>query len=312
MAHHELDADVVHARWDNALEPRLEVEPGDTVTLQCREAFGGQITPEAGHEVWRQLEFSRAHALTGPISVAGAQPGDTLAVEVLAFRHEGWGWTGFLPGKGLLREDFDYPYLQHWRIEDGSCRFRDGDEVDVPLEPFCGVMGVALAEPGPHVTFPPRHNGGNVDVRGLRTGARAYLPVLVPGALFSAGDCHAAQGDGEVCVSAIEAPMTVTLRLDLRKDLEVEELAFSTPSPLTAADREGYYCTTGHGDDLYLCAQRAVRRMIAWLQENYALSASRAYCLCSVAGDLRISEIVSGSMVVSFYMPLSVLRGSSA
>jgi acetamidase/formamidase len=169
-------------------------------------------------------------------------------------------------------------------------------------------MGVAPAEPGRINTLPPRYNGGNVDIRGLTTGARVLLPVLVEGALFSTGDCHAAQGEGEVCVTAIEAPMRVTLRFQVRKDVSVKELQFMTPSPLTRADSKGYYCTTAHGEDLYVNAQNAVRYMIDWLVETHGFTRSQAYCLCSVAGDLKISSIPIKVRVVSFYMPLSIFK----
>jgi acetamidase/formamidase len=171
-------------------------------------------------------------------------------------------------------------------------------------------MGVAPAETGRFNTLPPRSNGGNVDIRSLTTGARVFLPVLVEGALFSTGDCHAAQGEGEVCVTAIEAPMRVTLRFHLRKDLAIKELQFMTPSPLTRADSAGYYCTTAHGEDLLVNAQNAVRYMIDWLEQTYGFSYSQAYSLCSVAGDLKISSIPIDVRVVSFYMPLSIFKGS--
>ena len=214
-----------------------------------------------------------------------------------------------MPGFGLLAEDFDYPYVQHWTLEGDICRFRDSDKVSVPYEPFCGVMGVAPQEEGRLTTIPPRFNGGNIDIRGLTIGATVYMPVWVEGALFSTADCHSAQGDGEVTGTGIETPMTVTLRFQVREDIRVRELQFTTPSPLTKADSKGYYCTTAHGEDLYVNSQNAVRYLIDWLEKNHGLSRSQAYCLCSAAADLKISEIVDApNWIVSCYFPLSVLN----
>ena len=310
MAEHYLDDSVVHAFWDNSYPPRVEIDPGDTVIFECRDALDGQATPESGHEALSGLDFSRIHPLTGPVFVKGAQPGDTLEVEILKLQHKGWGYNGHTPGFGLLADDFDYPYLQHWRLEGDSCFFRDSDKVEVPYEPFCGVMGVALAEEGRFPTIPPRFNGGNIDIRGLTIGATLYLPVWVEGALFSTADCHSAQGDGEVTGTGIETPMTVTLRFNVRKDLSIKELQFTTPSPLTKADSQGYFCTTAHGEDLFVNSQNAVRYMIDWLEANHGMERSQAYSLCSAAADLKISEIVDApNWIVSCYMPLSILKG---
>jgi acetamidase/formamidase len=309
MAEHYLDDSVVHAFFDNAYPPRIEIDPGDTVVFECREAVDGQVVPDSGHDALANLDFSVIHPLTGPVFIKGAQPGDTLAVEILNLEHKGWGWNGHLPGFGLLASDFDYPYVQHWRLEGKSCFMRDHAKVEVPFEPFCGVMGVAPKEPGRINTIPPRFNAGNIDIRGLTIGATAYIPVWVEGALFSTADCHSAQGDGEVTGTGIETPMRVTLRFNVRKDLSVKELQFSTPSPLTQTDSKGYYCTTAHGEDLYANAQNALRYMIDWIVANYDMPRSQAYCLCSAAADLKISEIVDApNWIVSCYMPLSVFK----
>ncbi len=310
MAEHYLDASVVHAFWDNSYPARVEIDPGDTVVFECRDALDGQATPESGHDAMAGLDFSRIHPLTGPVFVKGAQPGDTLEVEILKLEHKGWGFNGHTPGFGLLANDFDYPYIQHWRLEGNSCFFRDSDKVEVPYEPFCGVMGVAPKEKGRLDTIPPRTNAGNIDIRGLTIGATLYLPVWVEGALFSTADCHSAQGDGEVTGMGIETPMTVTLRFNVRKDMSIKELQFTTPSPLTKADSQGYFCTTAHGEDLFVNSQNALRYMIDWLEANHGMERSHAYCLCSAAADLKISEIVDApNWIVSCYMPLSVLKG---
>jgi acetamidase/formamidase len=309
MTEHYLDDSVVHAFWDNSYPARIEINPGDTVLFECREAVDGQVKPDSGHDALANLDFSRIHPLTGPVFIKGAHPGDVLQVEILKMEHKGWGWNGHLPGFGLLANDFNYPFVQHWRLEGNSCFMRDSDKVEVPFEPFCGVMGVAPKEPGRLTTIPPRFNGGNLDIRGLTVGAKLLLPIWVEGALFSTADCHSAQGDGEVTGTGIETPMRVWLRFEVRNDISLKELQFTTPSPLTKTDSEGYYCTTAHGPDLFVNAQNAVRYMIDWLEKNYGFSRSQAYCLCSVCGDLKISEIVDApNWIVSFYFPLSVLK----
>jgi acetamidase/formamidase len=206
MAEHYLDDSVVHAFWDNSYPARIEIDPGDTVVFECREAVDGQVTPDSDHDALAALDFGRIHPLTGPVLVKGAEPGDALEVEIVKMEHKGWGWNGHLPGFGLLAADFDFPFVQHWRLEGDSCFFRDSDQVEVPFEPFCGVMGVAPEEEGQLVTIPPRFNAGNIDIRGLTIGAKALFPVHVKGALFSTADCHSAQGDGEVTGTGIETP----------------------------------------------------------------------------------------------------------
>ena len=302
---HYLDDSVVHYTWDNAHEPRLAINPGDTVVFECQDASGQQVHPDATANILATLDFERVNPLTGPVYVNGAEPGDTLKVEILNFEHKGWGWTGILPGFGLLADDFPEPYLKIWKLEGDATEFKPG--IRVPIEPFCGEMGVAPREPGPVSAIAPREHGGNLDTRGLTKGATLYLPVWVKGALFSCGDCHAAQGDGEVCGTGIEAPMTVTLRFDLIKGKAIAEPRFETPSPLTVADRKGYYVTTAHGPDLLQNARQAIRYMIEHLVETHGLSRPEAYALCSVAVDLKISEIVDApNFIVSAYLPQSL------
>jgi len=309
MAEYHLDDSVVHASWDNALEPRLRIAPGDTVIFECREASDGQITPDSTAEALASLDFDPIHPLTGPVYVEGAEPGDALQVEILDLQHKGWGWNAVIPGFGLLAEDFPDPYLHHWRLDGEGCHFGEGFTIRLPYEPFCGVMGVGPAEPGALDTIPPRANGGNIDIRGLVPGATLWLPVWTPGALFSTADCHAAQGDGEVSGTGIETPMSVRLRFNLVKKANLRELQFRTPSPLTRTDSHGYFATTAHGPDMYVNAQNAVRYMIEYLGREYGLSPSQAYVLCSAAVDLKISEIVDApNWIVSAYLPLSIFK----
>lgn len=307
MATHRLDATTVHYEWNNALAPRLEVEPGDTVVFDTRDAADGFYTRSSTHaDVIARGPF-RGHPLTGPVRVRGARPGDTLVVDVVeVVPAADFGWTAIRPGRGLLPEaEFGKPYLQIWDLTDGR-HARMGNGVAVPLAPFSGVMGTALDEPGGHSTMPPRKNGGNMDVKQLTAGSRLWLPVWVEGALFSVGDGHGAQGDGEVCVTAVEMQARVTLRLDLEQGRRLPEPRFRTAGALPGGSGP-WYATTAHGPDLFANAQQAVRYMIDHLVETRGLSPEQAYILASVAVDLRISEVVDApNWIVSALLPESI------
>lgn len=235
--------------WDNAVEPRLEIDPGDEVVFDCPEPTG-QITPDWTADMLEQdVGCSLTHALVGSVYVKGAEPGDALDVEGLDFEHKGWGWSGHLPEFALLADDFDSPYLHHWRL-DGDTGHVGGQGIALPFQPFCGAMGVAPAESGRVDTIPPRANGGNIDIRHLGRGAKVWFPTWVPGALIACGDCHSIQGDGEVCGTGIESPMTGTLRVHVRKEANIPELQFEAPAPLDQLAGNGYFATTAHGPDL--------------------------------------------------------------
>lgn len=312
MATHRLDDTQPHAFWDNTLPPRLHIEPGDTVVFETLEASAGQITPQSQDAAVAGLDFGPIHPLTGPVYVDGAQPGDALQVEILGLKNKGWGWNAVIPSFGLLGGDFPTAYLHHYKLGNKFCEFRE--DIRIPYEPFCGVMGVGPRESGRLTTIPPRENGGNLDIRHLTPGTRVWFPVLVPGALFSCGDCHAAQGDGEVNGTGIESPMSVTLRFQVVKDANLRELRFQTPAgkKLTVTDAGGYYVTTAHGPDLFVDAQNAVRYMIDHLTTEYDMTPEQAYCLCGAAVDLKISEIVDGpNWIVSAYLPLSLFKQPS-
>jgi acetamidase/formamidase len=257
------------------------------------------------------LDFSRINPLVGPVHVEGAEPGDILQVTVLSFAPSGWGWTANIPGFGLLAEEFKQPALHLWRYDPATLApALFGPWGKVPLKPFAGTIGVAPAEPGLHSVVPPRRVGGNMDVRDLAHGTELFLPVEVAGALFSVGDTHAAQGDGEVCGTAIESPMRVALQFDLIKQLPLTYPRFRTQGPVTRhLDAKGYDATTGIGPDLMQAARAAVRSMIELLVRSHGMSAIDAYLLCSVCGDLRISEIVDiPNWTVSFYFPRIVFE----
>ncbi|MFC4356575.1 acetamidase/formamidase family protein [Halobium salinum] len=308
---HELtddDANVHHA-WDNSLDPVLTVEPGEVVRFECRDALNGQVGPDSTVEEFANASFDPVHPLTGPVAVEGAEPGDALVVELLDFEHKGWGYTGFMPGEmglGLLPEEFEDAGYHAWEFEDGVATFVDG--IEVPIEMFPGTIGVAPGEPGEHDTLPPRNVGGNMDVKHMTAGSTVYLPVEVEGALFSTGDCHAAQGDGEVCVTGIEAPMFVTARFDVRKDADIDQPQFETEGPFTPTGRdEPMYGTTGIADDLMEATKLAVLHMIDHLESERGLSRGEAYILCSAAVDLKISEVVDApNWTVSAYLPESI------
>jgi acetamidase/formamidase len=310
MATHHLDDTQPHAFWDNSHPPRVRVAPGDTVIFETLEASAGQVTPQSSHDAVANLDFAPIHPLTGPVYVEGAEPGDALVVEIISIQHKGWGWNAVIPGFGLLGGDFPNPYVHHYKLGATHCEFRS--DILIPYEPFCGVMGVAPREPGRLNTIPPRENGGNLDIRHLTPGSKAFFPVLAPGALFSCGDCHSAQGDGEVNGTGIETLMTVTLRFDVQKGANIPELRFITPpgKKLTVADEGGYYVTTAHGPDLFQNAQQAIRYMIDYLSTEHNMSREQAYCLCGAAVDLKISEIVDApNWIVSAYLPLSIFVG---
>lgn len=284
--------DTVHTAWNNGLDPVLQVESGDIVRFDCWDANGDAITPETTADDLRSTQFD-GHHLTGPVAVDGARPGDVLQVEILAAEHHGWGYTMFRPGEqgsGLLPEEFPDPAIHHWDLEGDVGRFVDG--IELPLAPFPGNLGVAPAEPGEHSTTPPRAVGGNLDVKHLVAGSTLHLPVAVEDALFSIGDGHGAQGDGEVCVTAIEAPMSFTVRLSVRSDLDVDRPRFETPA-MTPGVEGPALGTTGVADDLTIATKDATRSMIARLHGEHGLSRAEAYLLCSVAMDLRISEVVN-------------------
>jgi acetamidase/formamidase len=302
-----------HFRWDNSLEPALTIDSGETVIFKCKEAYGGELTPDSTVETLKDLGFDKVHCLTGPVCVAGAEPGDVLEVEILDLAYEPWAWTGIFPGIGALAEEFgDIWHLQIWQVgDDGRAELRPG--VRVPVEAFCGVMGVALAEPGQHLTLPPRPTGSNMDTRHLCRGSTLYLPVEVPGALFSCGDGHLAQGDGEVCGTALETNVEATLRFHVRKGKSIRAPQFETSGPTTRkVDGMGYFSTTCPSPDIDEGVKNAVHDMVELLEREHGLTRIEAYVLCSAAGDLKISVptlAVNHQSFVTFSMPRSVFVG---
>jgi acetamidase/formamidase len=296
----ELGSETVHYTWDNGLPPRLEVDSGETVRFTCRDAFDGVYSRDSTAVVQR---VAKGHPLTGPVAVRGARPGEVLQVDILDLVPGDFGVTTFVPDRGLLAGEFPEPYLKVWDLSGDAAQLRPG--IRVPVAPFLGVMGVALAEPGEHSTIPPREAGGNMDIKQLTKGSTLFLPVAVGGALFSCGDGHAAQGDGEVCITAIETTMTATLRLTVRRDLRISGPEFEAASAGAQPGRQ--YVTTGIAPDLMDATKAAVRAMIAHLVIACGLTREEAYMLSSVAVDLKISEVVDApNWVVSAFLPLSL------
>lgn len=308
---HTIHGDCTHLGWDNSFPPVLTATPGETITFDCLDASGGQLTASSTLAHLAGLDFGRINPVTGPVFVDGATPGDAVKITLDAFAPSGFGWTANIPGFGLLADQFPDPALHLWAYDKvGLTPAAFSSVARVPLKPFAGTIGLALAEPGLHSVVPPRRVGGNLDIRDLAAGVTLYLPVEVEGGLFSIGDTHAAQGDGEICGTAIESPMSVTLTLDLVKDARLGSPRFTTPGPVTRhLDAAGYEVTTGVGPDLMTGARDAVSRMIELLGAWRGMSAVDAYMLCSVCGDLRISEIVDQpNWIVSFYFPRVVFE----
>ncbi len=292
--------------WNKDFAPALVAKPGSTIHFECIDASGGQLDAASTVQDVIDLDFDKVNPVTGPVFVEGAQPGDALKVTIREFVPSGVGWTANIPGFGLLTDQFPDAALHVWKYDPASMApslFGPGGKV--PLKAFAGTIGLAPAEPGLHSVVPPRRVGGNMDIRDIAAGTTLYLPVEVEGALFSVGDTHAAQGDGEVCGTAIESQMNVTITLDLVKGANLASPRFTTPGPVSRhLDVDGYEVTTGIGPDLMTGAREAVSRMIDLLSAEHGLAPVDAYMLCSVCADLRISEIVDmPNWVVSFYFP---------
>ncbi len=336
-----------HNRWWPELEPVATCDPGDEVTFEIRDSRDRQLTPEsADADLFDTPPI--AHPLTGPLEVRGALPGDVLKVEILGYETDGFGWTAIWPGSGFLGDLFTDAFLVRWELADGLARSERLPGVAVPACVHAGTIGVApsrelferarereaaMGTPHPPLadhawppaageglrTYPPRENGGNMDIRDLGPGARLWLPVHVPGALLSVGDLHFAQGDGEVCISAIETGGSATMRVGLRREgwRPTFPCYEAPPRPPRAM-----FATTGipladdgsQGDlDLNLATRRALIELLGWLQHEHGLSKEAAYVVMSVAAELRVSELVDApNALVSAALPLDVFEEGAA
>ncbi len=291
MTEHTLSAEPTHSVWDRSLPPRLRIEPGDEVAFECVDASGGQVHPGMTTAEFLAIDRSRIHALTGPVWVEGAEPGDVLEIDVLSTRHAGWGWSSVIEGLGFLKDRFRDPYLFHWQLDGESTRSLA--PAVVPVRPFLGVMGVARADDGAFRTRPPGAFGGNLDVRELCAGSRLYLPVFNHGALFSCGDGHAAQGDGEVCINGIECPLDVTLRFQLHKQQPLAGPIVEASEAAAPDSTANAWVVVETGTDLAATARAATSRMIDLLVSRWGFTEMHAYILCSVALKLRLSQVVN-------------------
>ncbi|MDE3003466.1 MAG: acetamidase/formamidase family protein [Gemmatimonadota bacterium] len=295
-----LTSDQTHARWSATIPPVVTVQSGSVVEVQTMEASDGQFDFESTVADVETVSFDPIHPLTGPVAVEGASPGDVLAVTLLDIEVDEWGWAAIVPGFGFLADRFTDPYYKSFEIDPDASHIRFNDRISVPLAPFPGVMGVAPATDSLLATIPPRANGGNMDNRHMVVGTTIYFPVFVEGANFSIGDTHAAQGDGEVSGTAIEAGMRVRYRI------EVVEGARAIEEPQYETDE--YYAVTAFATTLDEAARKATGYMIDYLTAEHGLTPEEAYILCSVAGDLKISEVVDvPHMLVSMHMPKEVL-----
>jgi formamidase len=351
-----------HNRYHPDIEPALEVGVGEEVVLECRDALDGQITPRTTVADLATVNAGAVHPLTGPVYVKGAEPGDMLEIEFVDIVPERAAFSAIIPGLGFLRDIMAEPFLVHWNLRDGWATSEQIPGVRVPGAPFMGVSAVApsaakLAEwtarerrvtekggmalppdpagavpvSGPCAlhglrTLPPRENGGNFDVKQLTKGAKLMLPVFKAGALFSTGDGHFAQGDGEVCVTAVEMGATAVVRFQLHKGL-ANRRKFAGPvfsrttyfvDPRFAAP-ERFLGVMGmpinaageiEAENLTLACRNAVLNMMELLQER-GFSRQQAYVICSVAVDLRVSNVVDvPNYVISALLPEAIFDGA--
>ena len=296
--------------FDACLDPVMEVASGDTIVIDT--VSGGPDhtpPPDAGFTIPAELPDIHArsermlpgHILTGPVAVAGARAGQVLEVQVVDVKmRQDWGWNLIRPLAGTLPDEFPNGRTEIIPLDLEAMTARLSWGLKLPLSPFFGVMGVAPpANWGRISTIQPRAHGGNLDNKELVAGSTLYLPIFNDGALFSCGDGHGAQGDGEVCVTAIETALQGTFRLTVRDDLELNYPRAQTPTHLI---------TMGMHQDLDRCAEMALRDMIAWIVARTGLSREDAYMLCSLAGDLRITQTVNGNKGVHMMIANALLE----
>jgi formamidase len=346
-----------HNRWHEDIPPIARIEPGDRVVMETRDAFDGQIPAGSNAETVRRADLGPVHPLTGPIFVEGAESGDLLEVKIREVRPERYGYTVQAPGFGFLRDVFLEPHYVQWEIQDGFAQSKDLPGVRIPGAPFMGVIGVAPSKglrettrkreaelaarggmalpPDPagavpiaasiaqHAlrTVPPREIAGNLDIKQLVAGTTLLIPVATQGALFSVGDAHFAQGDGEACGTAIEMSATFEAELSVRKGAARERNIrsvqyFRDGGPSPGKPMERYYATTGlcirddgqnESENATLAARNAYLAMIDYLVHERGFNRQQAYAICSVAVDLAISELVDvPNVVVSAFLPLDI------
>lgn len=297
-----------HLGWDRTTPPRAWAAPGDAVELVLADCFAGQLGPEATAADVAALDLTAANPLSGPIAVEGVAPGDVVAVEIVELQVATTGWTAMIPGFGLLSDDFPDPHVIVSTI--GADRVEFGDLALLPRRPFLGTIGLAPAGSGTHSVIPPRRVGGNLDWRDVGPGATLLLPAEVPDALLSAGDPHATQGDGEVCGTAVETSAVARVRIEVERGRQLPAPQLRLPAETAPTSRGPRWATTGVGPDLLDGARTATRAMIELMGSEVGLEPADAYALCSVAGHLRIAEVVDApNWVVVMEFDRSVLDG---
>ena len=301
MPDHILTADQKHNKFSKLIPPVLTVKSGAVIKADTYEASDRQLHAKANLEDLANIDFGPIHPITGPVYVEEAEVGDILAVDLLKIDLHDYGWQAIVGGFGFLTDRFPDPKLNIHKIDVQNKTSMFNDKIKIPLKPFPGIMGVAPDTEEMLSTIPPRANGGNMDDPSLVEGTTVYFPVFVKGALFSIGDGHAVQGLGEVCGTAIEAPMTFTYRLRVIKDKpEIKEPQYET---------DDYYAVTGFGTTIDIATKKAVNYMVDHLSNNYEISAEDSYMLCSLVGDLKISEVVDvPNMLVTMHFPKSILN----
>jgi acetamidase/formamidase len=277
--------------------------------IATRDVYDGQLRYGDPGERLSEIDRTRAYPLTGPIFVEGARPGDVLAIEMLDVQAGAWGWTAILPGRGLLPDDFPNAYVRYSTMHEGQVEFLPG--LALSVAPFLGTIGVAPDRPGPIPVRPPHEGGGNIDTRQLGRGSTLFLPVLAEGGLLSMGDGHAVQGDGEVCLTAVECELRAEVRLSIVRDHSVRPhtYEFTTSDASHPANGARSFGSSASGPDLRENARNAIRGLISWLEREHHLSAEDAYLLCSLAAELRISQLVNDpNSCVTALMPLSIFQ----
>ncbi len=279
--------DSLHPHWNRAVPPALTVSPGDHFELVSPDASNGLLGRHSTAADISKIDFRKLDPLCGPIYVEGAEPGDTLKLEIVDLELGSWGWSGLLPDFGLLSDEFPEPFFRGFDLSGGSAEIF-GETF--ALKPMLGVLGVAPEQDGDFPSIAPTIAGGNIDVRYITRGATLYLPVFNKGALISGGDGHALQGEGEISGTAIEAAMSATIKVDLIKGRRI-------PAPFADISIKPYQETEfrdflGIGPDLFTAARDATRFAVDELARSLKVEPFEAYAVLGMIGELRIHEIV--------------------
>ena len=289
-----------HNKFSSTIAPVLKVDSGAVIEAYTKEASDGQFSLNSTLEALDSLDFEPIHPLTGPVYVKDAMPGDVLKITLHTVELGDWGWNAIVPGFGFLADTLSLKYLKLYKLGKNRKHVTFKDGIELELNPFPGVMGVAPDTTALLNTIPPRANGGNMDDPNMTEGTTLYFPVFVEGGLFSIGDGHAVQGLGEVCGTAIECPLRIVYEIELLKGKTISEPQYETDS---------YYATTGFGPTIDQAAKKATLFMVNYLRDEKGLTTEEAYALCSLKGDLQIAEVVDlPNMLVTMHMPKSVLK----